>query len=56
MKWIRVAYWILRLALEGVRRGWTEGSLEVAEKRQRELFDRANSGDEMLLDKRSDKR
>lgn len=56
MKWLRVAYWIVRLALEGVRRGWLSGKVEVSEQRQRELFERANSMEEMPLDKRSDER
>jgi len=53
MKWFRIAVWIVVECLKAVQRGWSDGRSEVAEKRQRELFDRANSGEEVPLDKRS---
>lgn len=55
MKWFRIAVWVVVECLKAVQRGWSDGRVEVAEKRQRELFDRANSGDETPLDKRSGK-
>jgi len=56
MKWFRVAVWIIVECLKAVQRGWQDGRSEVLEKRQREDFERANSGEELPLAKRSVKR